>query len=278
MQSSYRKPKAQPPKPKIDQKPTLSVPNLTIRPIEASKLISNQPYQRPVNQKNVKAIKDGYVKELVNPVKVSLRNGKYFVFDGQHTLTVLTEMFGEHCIVPCLVYTGMTYEREAELFALQDQFKRKLNAREQYKALYESDDDDIKRFVKVCEDAGFTCNFRGGSSAPLKILNVKYMYETVYKKRGEKQLSRILRIIKSSYPDEKDAMNDAIIKGIDIFTTLYDGEFLENSLVDNLKKTSPVVIMRNGRADMTHTGATRFAVQIFDTYNKGKKSKLRSKF
>ena len=73
-------------------------------------------------------------------------------------------------------------------------------------------------------------------------------------------------------------MNDAIVKGIDIFTTLYDGEFLENSLVENLKKTSPVVLMRNGKADMTHSGATRFAVQIFDTYNKGKRSKLRSKF
>jgi hypothetical protein len=104
------------------------------------------------------------------------------------------------------------------------------------------------------------------------------MYETVYKKRGEAHLTRLLNIIHSAYPDEKEGMSDAIIKGLDIFITLYDGEFIEESLVTNLKKTSPVVIIRNGKADMTHSGATRFAVQIFDTYNRSKKTKLRSKF
>lgn len=287
MNSSYRKPKAQPPKPKVDPKdratqpkPTLSIPNITIRPIEASKLISSQSYQRPVNQKNVKCIKEGYVKELVNPVKVSLRNQKYYVFDGQHTLTVLTEMFGSNCIIPCIVYTGMTYEREAELFAKQDEFKKKLNAREQYKALYEGKDEEMTRFVNICTECGFVCNLSGGSSAPLKISNVKYMYEVVFKKRGEKHLRRLLGVLKGAYPEDKDGMNDNIIKGLDIFMTMYDGEYSDENLVNSLRKVSPVVIRRNAGADMTHSGATRYAVQIFDLYNKGKtaKAKIRSKF
>ena len=275
--SNSNKPKASMQK---TTKPTLSLPILQIRGIEASKLISSQDYQRPVNQKNVKLIKDGYVKELVNPVKVSLRSGKYFVFDGQHTLTVLTEMFGDRCIIPCLVYTGMSYEREAELFAKQDIFKRKLNSREQYKGLYEAQDDDITNFVNVCKKAGFSVDFTGGRSMPSKIQNVKYMYETVYKKRGAEHLTRLLSIIKGAYPDEVGGVSDPIVKGLDVFITLYDGEFSDEYLVSCLKRVSPVVITRNGKADMTHVGATRFAIQIFDIYNKGRKTraKLRSKF
>lgn len=268
--SSSNKPKA--------SKPTLSLPLLQIRGLEASKLISSQDYQRPVNQKNVQLIKDGYSKELVNPVKVSLRNGKYYVFDGQHTLTVLTEMFGVNCIIPCLVYTGLTYEREAELFAKQDIYKRKLNSREQYKGLYEANDTDITNFINLCEKAGFSVGLNGGNSAPLRIMNVKFMYETVYKKRGADHLNRLLRIIKGAYHDEVGGMRDPIVKGLDVFVTLYDGEFSEERLVAALKTVSPLVITRNGKADMTHTGSTRFAVQIFDIYNRGKRAKLRSKF
>lgn len=260
------------------QKPTLSIPNLTIRPLEASKLISCQPYQRPVNKKNCDCIKTGYIKELVNPIKVSLRNGKYYVFDGQHTLTVLTEMFGENCTVPCLVYCGLTYEREAELFAKQDEFKKKLDIREQVKAQYESKDEEIVRFVKAVEECGYKCRFNGGGRNE-GVGNIRYLLDHVYRTKGEEHMKRILHIIKAAWPEEHSATSDPIIKGVDIFVSLYDGEFSDTDLVSKLQKIAPIVIIRNGKADMTHSGAIRFAIQIFDQYNKGKnKGKLRSKF
>ena len=282
MQTSYRKPKANAPAPKTGEnkgKATLSVPNLVIRPVEAKKIVSTQEYQRAINQRNVMLIKQGYVKELVNPVKVSLRNGKYYCFDGQHTLAVLTDMFGEDCIVPCLVYTGLTYEKEAELFAKQDEFKRKLSSKEKVKANYEAADEDTVKFVSAVEKAGFKCHFNhGGATSNNSIGTISYLYHTVYKKHGEDHMIRLLSIIRSAWSDEKNATQDAIIKGLDIFMTLYDGEYVPADLVAKLQKVSPIVIIRNGKASMTHTGATRYAVAIFDVYNKGRKSKLRSKF
>lgn len=280
--SSYRKPKAIAPAPKKDEnknKATLSVPDLIIRPVEAKKIISTQEYQRAINQRNVMHIKNGYVKELVNPVKVSLRNGKYYCFDGQHTLAVLTDMFGENCIVPCLVYTGLTYEQEAELFAKQDEFKRKLSSKEKVKANYEAADDDAVKFVAAVEKAGYKCDFHsGGMVGTNKVGAINYLFNTVYKKHGEDYLIRLLSIIRSAWYDEKNATQESIIKGLDLFMTLYDGEFVPADLVAKLQKVSPIVIIRNGKADMTHSGATRFAVAIFDVYNKGRKIKLRSKF
>lgn len=259
-------------------RPTLSIPNLTIRPIEASKLISNQAYQRAVNQRNCAYIKQGYIKELVNPVKVSLRNGKYYVFDGQHTLTVLTEMFGENCIIPCLVYTGLTYEREAELFAKQDEFKKKLSSREKIKAKYEAKDADATTFMKAVESCGYKCTFTSGHYVGT-LASITYLFETVYKRKGVDHLKRLLTIIKSAWPDDKNATNESIVKGVDMFITLYDGEFTAAELVAKLQKVAPIVLIRNGKADMTHSGATRYAVQVFDYYNKGRKTgKLRSRF
>lgn len=284
--SSYRKPKAiapsakvTPSDKKVQYKPTLSLPILQIRGIEANKLISSQDYQRPVNQRNVEMIKDGYVKELVNPVKVSLRNGKYYVFDGQHTLTVLTDLFGEKAIIPCIIYNGLTYEREAALFAKQDEFKRKLSRVENLKAMHESGDKQTEEFINTVKKCGFRCEFKNGRhAAPLSISNPKYFYDDIFVKKGKEYLSEILGIIKAAYPDEPSAMANDFVKGLDIFCTLYRGEFSPSDLVAKLIKVSPVTIIRNGKANMTHKGGTKFAVAIFDVYNKGRKTKLRSKF
>ena len=282
MQTSYRKPKAPAPAKKTGEtkkKPTHSIPDLVIRPVEAKKIISSQPYQRAINQRNVMHIKEGYIKELVNPVKVSLRNGKYYCFDGQHTLAVLTDLFGENCIVPCLIYTGLTYEQEADLFAKQDEFKRKLSSKEKVKANYEAADEDTVKFVAAVEKAGFKCDFHhGGAIGSRKVGSIDYLFNTVYKIRGEDHLIRLLSIIRSAWSDEKAATQDAIIKGLDVFMTLYEGEYNTADLVAKLQKVSPVVIIRNGKASITHVGATRYAIQIFDVYNKGRKTKLKSKF
>lgn len=264
---------------KATPKPTLSMPILQIRGIEANKLISSQDYQRPVNQRNVAMIKDGYVKELVNPVKVSLRNGKYYVFDGQHTLAVLTDLFGEKATIPCIIYNGLTYEKEASMFAKQDEFKRKLSRVENLKAMYESGDKQTEEFLNIVKKCGFTCEFkRGVYAAPLCIRNPKYFYDDIFVKKGKEHLADILGIIKAAYPDEPEAMGNDFVKGLDIFCTLYKGEYSTSDLVAKLAKISPVTIIRNGRANITHKGGTKFAVAIFDAYNKGRKSKLRPKF
>ena len=254
----------------------IKIPDITIRKIEANRLISSQDYQRTVNQPNVKYIKENYEVELVNPIKVSLRNGKYYVFDGQHTLAVLIEMFGEKCIVPCIIYTGLTYEREAMLFAKQDDGKKKLYSREILKGKLEGNDKEIVEFTKICTDLGFTCNFKPNANAPLVIGNYQYMVEC-YRKKGKDHLVELLTIIKTAYPDEASAMSNDFIKGLDMFITLYRGEYSIRDLVMRLQKYNPLVIVRNGRCDTVHKGAARYAQQIYDVYNKNLKCKLRVK-
>lgn len=250
------------------------LPSIQIRGIEAKLLISNQEYQRPLNQKNIKCIEEKYIKELVNPVKVSLRGGKYYVIDGQHTLFVLIELFGENCSIPCIVYTGLTYEKEAELFQLQDVFKKILTKNERYKARYEAGDETIKKFKEICDQMNIGCSFRTNGSGVLKIGNYKYMIEDVFEKKGSAHLVELLSIIKAAYGDDKKAMSSDFTKGLDMFITVYKGQYQKQRLVTALSKISPAMLIRNSKLDMTHKGAAKCAFQIYEAYNKGLKAKL----
>ena len=86
-----------------------------------SSLLETDPsYQRRMNAAQVDRIVEEFNPLLVNAVKVSHRDGRFFVFDGAHTLAALLRIHeGKPFMVECKVFSGMTYQEEAELFALQ---------------------------------------------------------------------------------------------------------------------------------------------------------------
>ena len=54
---------------------------------------------------------------LLTPLVVSFRDGKFNVVDGQHRIAAMRKMAdGGNVTVPCLIYTGLSYEQEAELY------------------------------------------------------------------------------------------------------------------------------------------------------------------
>lgn len=77
-------------------------------------------YQRKIDFARVDRIVNSFDPRLANEVKVSFREGKFYVFDGAHTLSALKRIHGEDSfMVDCKVYYGLSYEDEAYLFALQ---------------------------------------------------------------------------------------------------------------------------------------------------------------
>ena len=51
-------------------------------------------YQRELNIHRVRKIAAAFDPRLLNPPKVSYRSGRYYVFDGQHTIAVLKLLNG----------------------------------------------------------------------------------------------------------------------------------------------------------------------------------------
>lgn len=90
--------------------------------IHSSKLIyPREIYQRGVERKRVELIARDFNEYIVNEPKVSFRNGRYYVMDGQHTIEgCILLNGGEDRPILCKVYTGLTMEQEALLFAEQN--------------------------------------------------------------------------------------------------------------------------------------------------------------
>ena len=117
--------------------------------IHSSKLIyPRELYQRGVERKRVELIARDFNEYIVNEPKVSFRNGRYYVMDGQHTIEgCILLNGGEDRPILCKVYTGLTMEQEALLFAEQNGHAAPLSAGIRLRAKVVGGDAPSKAFV-----------------------------------------------------------------------------------------------------------------------------------
>ena len=94
-------------------------PPYQMRVIHSSKLIyPREIYQRGVQRKRVELIAADFNEYVANEPKISFRNGKYYVVDGQHTIEARILRNGGRALpILCKVYTGMTMQQEALLLS-----------------------------------------------------------------------------------------------------------------------------------------------------------------
>lgn len=253
--------------------------NYEYKQINSAFIFTDPDYQRNLDMNRVKRIVSNFNPNLVNPPKVSYRDGKYYVFDGQHTLAALKmKNHNQNLMVACRVFRGLTKEHEAELFSKQNGISRNVEKISQMRALYIAHDVDIVEFVNLTEKAGLYTNFTKGK-AENKIVCVGKAFQ-VYKATTAGEYVEIMQIIKEAWNGSPESLNKEIIGGVYRFYRKYKGEFKHNTLVKQLSKVGPFVIIREGKAmGNAWNGDMRFAIQIFNYYNKGLKvNKLEPKF
>ena len=129
--------------------------------IHSSKLIyPREIYQRGVERKRVELIARDFNEYIVSEPKVSFRNGRYYVMDGQHTIEgCILLNGGEDRPILCKVYTGLTMEQEALLFAEQNGHAAPLSAGIKLRAKVVGGDAPSKAFVAVTNRVGLSLNY-----------------------------------------------------------------------------------------------------------------------
>lgn len=230
-------------------------------------------YQKDLNIERVKRIVEKFDIHRMRPIEVSYRDGKYWVFDGQHRanayyLMGLTE-------IPAVVHRGLTYQDEAYLFARQQEDVGAVNTNHKWNALSEAGDPETMDITKLCKDWGFTVlqrNNRGNNIKCVKTLR------DLYHEFGPTKLGTILMCIKNAWMYMDHSTDVAIIGGISKLVRVFPDQFDYNRLQDILSMTTPKMILRD--MEDRHHGvrgeARRAAYQILDLYNKGltKRNKL----
>lgn len=111
-------------------------PQKTATKVKASELVVDDGYQRSLNSAQVNAIVKQFNWFLVNPVKIVKRSdGKYYIFDGQHTVKAIVKYTGNPDIyIECVLYKDIPYEIENALFSYQTGISRGLTIGDKYKA------------------------------------------------------------------------------------------------------------------------------------------------
>ena len=88
--------------------------------VNSALLIPCIEYQRMLRMEKVSQIAENFSEYVANEPKVSYRDGRFYVFDGQNTVEARrTCNGGMELPIRCKVFYGLTKEDEATLFAIQ---------------------------------------------------------------------------------------------------------------------------------------------------------------
>ncbi len=111
------------------------VPNVHFELVPIKNLVSNQDYQRSLSMSHVKKAVEDFDLNQINPIKVSRRDGTYYVFNGQHTAEIVAMASGSRDTpVWCMIYDDLAYVEEADIFANQMKNVKALHPVEIFKA------------------------------------------------------------------------------------------------------------------------------------------------
>ena len=135
-----------------------------------------EAYQRRLNTDRVAMIVSRFDERIANEPKVSYRDGRYFVFDGQHTVSARKQMNGNADLpILCKVYYGMTEQDEALLFAMQTGDSAALTPSAKLRANLHGEDKASGEFYEATEEEylllhpiHFPKSLHNNSSSPIK--------------------------------------------------------------------------------------------------------------
>lgn len=236
-------------------------------------LFVDELYQRTIDPDRVKKILDNFDPNLVNPIKVSFRDGKYWIVDGHHTERVLiTRNKNKDLPVDCKVFYGMTWLDEVNMFLEQNgKYARSVNVNDKLRAMMNAGDPDVTQMVKLATKAGFIIDFKG-SKGDNKIVALSTLMR-VYANLTKEEYVEYLNLIKKTWGGSSESLCREVLQGTYVFYQTYKGQFKPQNFVNRLKKVSPFAIIRDGKVSNS-PGASKYARQILGYYNFRAKDRL----
>ena len=277
---SYRK-KHYPAKPeKKEKEPDFPLSDVeygkpgTERTLFTGRLTSGLPYQRPVDEREVNRLIREWDDRLLDPLVVSFRDGKFNVVDGQHRVAAMRKMNGgKEVMVPCTIYSGLTYEQEADLCYKLDKAKKRLTLAQATNALAESGTDaDIRTVKSLIEANGFVWALNRRTRSANEIGSIRALMKS-WRALGNDEFSRMLVLLRCAWGGNPDSLTSFIFSGMTIFLKAYGAEIDDRLFIRQLSKVEPDEIVRRGKLDFSTTNnGLRYARVILEKYNNQRKN------
>lgn len=237
--------------------------------LRPSELKIDPLYQRNLDDRRVARMAKAYNPNLVNPPKVSFRDGKFWVFDGQHTIAMWNSVKGDKPM-ECRVFFGMTWLDEMELFVEQNGIDADPTTNDKLRASFNGGNPEVMDMVVAADEAGVLVDFKN-SRAPGRCVATSTLFKS-YKLMHREDFVEMLGVIRAAWPDDKDALSNQIILGLRRFYLTYKGRFRRNDLLKVLKGYTPNAIIREGKGAIGAKDLV-YARIILRFYNKNRTSR-----
>jgi hypothetical protein len=193
-----------------------SLTNIT-RNLPVSELLIDPVYQRSLNRERVGRIVKSFNPRQFGYLKVSHRNGKYYVIDGQHRLAA-ARILG-YTSLPCNVCEGLNQQAEAEDFRIQQDNMSRIHTRDRFKAAIAAEDEESLRISKILSEYGYTLQGFGISAQSENCIGSISTLQRIVRSSpdGFKILDLTLYLIKMTWDNQNKASHGFVLGGTAAF-------------------------------------------------------------
>ena len=246
------------------------VPNVHFELVPIKNLVSNQDYQRSLSMSHVKKAVEDFDLNQINPIKVSRRDGTYYVFNGQHTAEIVAMASGSRDTpVWCMIYDDLAYVEEADIFANQMKNVKALHPVEIFKANCEAGNEKeltIKALVESY-DLKISASTTPGTVAAVGTL------EKIYDRHGYSVLDRVISLIIMTWEGENKSFSSNILNGVSRLIVAFGDKLKDEVFKDKLGVISLRELTRTAKE--RRAGALGYAEAMLYIYNKRNRAPLK---
>jgi hypothetical protein len=213
-----------------------------VEQIPANRLKVPTKIQRRLDEKRVQRMVDKFDIDAVGALTVSRRDGADWVIDGQHRAAALKLSGNGSVPVQCIVFTGLTEQKEARLFRLSNETKQPTPI-DLFKVRVVELDPDACDIAKILKGRGWTVSY-GSNDGCFGAISA---FERIYHADRVAAMDTI-NVLTAAFGMQPSSVHGALVTGIGDVLAHYKEQIKIDSLVRRLGRLDPVDLRASAQA------------------------------
>lgn len=206
--------------------------------------------------------------ENLGLVVVNLRDGIFWIIDGQHRVYALKENGFSNDSLECEVFENLTDEEMAAIFVARNT-RKAVPAMDHFLVSCTAGDARALSIRRAVESNGA----RVGRNKDSGDVTCVTALGAVYDSAGETVLGQVVRTLRHAFDGDSNAFDRQVVQSLGLVFNRYNGRTNERALIEALSgvQHGAMALIRRARSQRERTGnelALCLASVIVDVYNK----------